>query len=42
MKNYKGDVTTDRAHYVLFGTGATVNTDAAKLLVRQYALPYAA
>ena len=42
VKNYKGDVTTDRAHYVLFGTGATVNTDAAKLLVRQYALPYAA
>ena len=38
VKNYKGDVSQDRAHYVLFGTGATVNQDAAKLLVNQYQL----
>jgi hypothetical protein len=38
VKNHKADVHTDRAHYVLFGTGSNVNQDAATLLVNQYRL----
>ena len=38
VKNHKGGVDTNRAHYVLFGTGSNVNQDAATLLVNQYQL----
>jgi len=42
VKNHKADVSTDRAHYVLFGSGAGLNEQAAGLLVNQYNVPLAA
>ena len=42
VKNHKADVSTDRAHFVLFGSGAGLNEKAARLLVDQYNVPLAA
>ena len=42
VKNHKADVSTDRAHFVLFGSGAGLNEQAARLLVDQYNVPLAA